>query len=61
MAENAAALRAIYEEIDELERSEIESVRFLDYKERFQPLAFVALGLLLIEVALGCTAFRRLP
>lgn len=61
MAENAASLRAIYEEIDELERSEIESVRFLDYKERFQPLAFVALGLLLIEVALGCTAFRRLP
>jgi Ca-activated chloride channel family protein len=60
-AENAESLRAIYREIDRMERSEIESVRYLDYRELFQPFLFVALGLLAAEIALRCTVFRRIP
>jgi len=60
-ADDAEALVEIYREIDELERSEIESIRFVDYKELFVPLALLALGLLLLEVILNTTLFRRVP
>lgn len=60
-ADNAEALRSIYEEIDKLEKSEIESVKFIDYKESF--FYFALSGLLLIgcEVILSCTLFRKIP
>lgn len=61
MAEDAEALRAIYREIDRLERSRIESVRYLDYRELFQLSLFLALGFLVTEIALSCTLFRRIP
>ena len=61
LAQDADALRAIYKEIDKLERSEIESVRFLDYKELFAPFAMGALALLFLQVALSCTLFRKIP
>jgi len=61
MAEDAESLRAVYREIDELEKSEIESVRYMDYRERFTPFALAALLLLALEVALSSTVFRRLP
>ena len=61
MANDAQALRRIYREIDQLEKSEIESVRYLDYRELFVPLALAALGLLMLEVGLACTVFRRIP
>jgi len=60
-ADDAEALVEIYREIDELERSEIESIRFVDYKELVVPLALLALGLLLLEVILNTTLFRRVP
>ncbi len=60
-ADDAEALVEIYKEIDELERSEIESIRFVDYKELFVPLALLALVLLLLEVILNATLFRRVP
>ncbi len=61
MAEDAGSLRAIYHEIDQMERSEIESVRYLDYRELFQPFLFLALGLLALEVMLSSTVFRKIP
>jgi len=61
LAKDGDSLRKIYEEIDQLERSEIESVRYVDYREVFAPLAFVALGLLALEILLTCTAFRKIP
>ncbi len=60
-AEDAEALRSIYEEIDQLEKTEIESVRYMDYEERFLPFALAALLLLLAEVILANTIFRRVP
>jgi len=61
VADDAQALLSVYEEIDALEKSEIESTRFVDYSERFTPFALGALALLLLEVVLSNTLFRRLP
>ncbi|MBN1164402.1 MAG: VWA domain-containing protein [Candidatus Krumholzibacteriota bacterium] len=61
LARDEASLREIYEEIDRLEKSEVESVRYVDYKELFFPFSFLALGLLLMELILANTIFRRIP
>ncbi len=61
VADDAETLRAVYEEIDELEKSEIESTRFVDYREFFPPFLLAGLGLLVFEIVLSGTAFRRLP
>jgi Ca-activated chloride channel family protein len=61
MAENEKSLRDIYGEIDRLETSEIESVRFVDYKELFAGFALAALCVMMLEVALANTIFRRIP
>jgi Ca-activated chloride channel family protein len=61
MAEDGDSLRAIYKEIDELEKSEIESVRYVDYQERFTPFVLLALVLLTLDIVLRCTYLRRLP
>ena len=61
MAEDGDALRAVYAEIDSLEKSEIESVRYVDYQERFTPFALSALLLLALEILLRTTYLRRTP
>ena len=61
LAEDAKSLSNIYKEIDTLERSEIESVRFMDYRELFAPFAILALLLVAIETGLNCTIFRKIP
>jgi Ca-activated chloride channel family protein len=60
-ATDTESLAAIYAEIDELERTEIEVENFTQYSEQF-PLV-LGFGLLLIigEVALSQTALRKLP
>lgn len=55
------SLKRIAEEIDHLEKSEVESVRYVDYSERFLPLAVAALLLILAEFVLKSTVLRRLP
>jgi len=61
MAGDAEALRAVYQEIDSLEKSEVESVRYVDYKEYFAVFGWAALALLLGETVLACTVLRRVP
>ncbi|MBU0676294.1 MAG: VWA domain-containing protein [Proteobacteria bacterium] len=61
MAEDDKGLRAIYREIDQLEKSEVKSVRHMDYREYFPPFALAALILLLLEVFLNTTVLRRVP
>ncbi|NOZ23556.1 MAG: VWA domain-containing protein [Planctomycetes bacterium] len=60
-ATDAQSLRSIYKEIDAMEQSKIESVRFLDYRESFPPFALLALILLVGEVFLTNTVFRKIP
>lgn len=52
------SLEAIYEEIDTLEKTEIEEFRYYNYEEKFRPLILLAGFLLLIEVLLRFTIFR---
>jgi Ca-activated chloride channel family protein len=52
------SLEEIYDEIDELEKTEIEEFRFYNYEEKFRPLILLAGFLLLIEVLLRFTVFR---
>jgi len=61
MAEDGDSLRNIYAEIDGLEKSEIESVRYVDYKEQFMPFALGGLILLALEILLRTTWLRRMP
>lgn len=57
-ATNQEKLSQIYEEIDALEKTEIEEEKFYDYQEKFKPLVILGLGLLLFEFILRNTLFR---
>jgi Ca-activated chloride channel family protein len=60
-AGDAQNLLAVYRAIDELERSEIESIRFMDYKELFKWWALAGFLCLALEIILNCTVFRKIP
>lgn len=60
-AEDQEALRSIYERIDELEKTEITMDTFLEYNERFRWFVLPALALLVLEVTLLGTRFRKIP
>ncbi|HIC53318.1 MAG TPA: VWA domain-containing protein [Gemmatimonadetes bacterium] len=55
------SLTSIYEEIDQLERTEIEVENFMQYAERFPVVLAFGLLLLLMEVGLAQTVLRKLP
>lgn len=57
-ATNNKKLKEIYDEINKLERTEIEEIKFTTYDEKYRPLVVIALGLLLLEVLLRLTVFR---
>jgi Ca-activated chloride channel family protein len=60
-ATDTESLAAIYEEIDQLERTEIEVENFTQYAERFGVPLGAGLFLVLLELGLAQTALRRLP
>ena len=60
-AQDGAALRNIYAEIDRLEKSNIKTIDYTDYTELFTPVAFASLGLLALHTLLGATWLRRTP
>jgi Ca-activated chloride channel family protein len=60
-AEDGESLREIYEEIDQMEKSEIESIRFIDYKETFIKFVLAGLLLIIVEIILNNTLFRKIP
>jgi Ca-activated chloride channel homolog len=60
-ASDADSLRAVYGEIDRLEKSAIEEVRYADYRELFVPFALAALLLVAAEALLRSLVWRGLP
>ena len=60
-ADNAEKFRQIYAEIDKLERTEATINKYTEYKELFPWLVTGGILLLLLELALGQTVWRRLP
>jgi Ca-activated chloride channel family protein len=60
-AEDEQGLRSVYEEIDRLEKTEIEAIEYLSFREYFLPFAIAAAILLALELLLSYTVLRRLP
>jgi Ca-activated chloride channel family protein len=60
-AEDTATLKQIYDEIDSLEKSQVEVEHFTRYQELMGWLVLPALGLVVGEMALRKTVFRKLP
>ncbi|MEM1136533.1 MAG: aerotolerance regulator BatA, partial [Bacteroidota bacterium] len=54
-------LKAVYQEIDKLEKSKIDVTEFSKKKEEFLPFAILAIGLLLLEILFRNTLLRTIP
>ncbi|GAA4268957.1 vWA domain-containing protein [Hyunsoonleella aestuarii] len=57
-ATNNKKLEEIYEEINKLEKTEIEEFKFYNYQEKYRPLAILAGLLLMLEMLLRFSVFR---
>ena len=60
-ATNNKELQQIYKEIDKLEKSKLNVKKFSKRYEAYQPYAIAAVILLLLEILLRITVFRKLP
>lgn len=60
-ADTTKTLRAIYAEIDRLEKTEMETQKYASWEELMGYAAVPALGLLILEMLLGNTVWRKLP
>ncbi len=60
-ATDKAALKETYKQIDSLEKSKIEIIKFIRTEERFFPFVFAALAFLFLEIVLRYTVFRKFP
>jgi Ca-activated chloride channel family protein len=60
-AKDEQALARIYRQISQMEQTEIKVKEYLQYNELFSNYAFVGLVLLLAEVVLGNTRYRKIP
>lgn len=54
-------LKAIYDEVDRLEKTKIEVIQFRRHKEEYYSMAIFAASLLLLELIFGQTIFRKIP
>jgi Ca-activated chloride channel family protein len=60
-ATDTRSLKEIYRQIDSLEKTKMEEAIYTEYDELFHYLVIPALGMLLFEVVLANTRFRRIP
>ncbi|RMA66133.1 vWA domain-containing protein [Ulvibacter antarcticus] len=57
-ATSTTKLKEIYDEINKLERTDIEEFKYTNYDEKFRPWALFALGMLAFDLLLRYTLFR---
>jgi Ca-activated chloride channel family protein len=55
------SLASVYQEINELEKTKVEEVSYVEYDEAFTPFALVALALLFLRYLLTATVLRIAP
>ena len=60
-ADSADTMRRIYAEIDSLEKTEVEVKKFEHFDELYRPVGLGGLSLLLLEIILSQTVWRKLP
>jgi len=59
--DSSTALRDVYDQIDRLEKTEVQVKKFQRYRELFPVVVVPGLALLLLEVILSHTVWRKLP
>ena len=57
-AQDNSSLEHIYDEINKLEKTKVEELKYVNYDEKFRPLVWLAGLLLLLEIILRNTIFR---
>jgi len=60
-ATDTESLKEIYQQIDKLEKTETEITQYTEYKEIFHYFLLPAFGILLFELCLTKTKFRKIP
>ena len=60
-ADTADTLRNIYADIDKFEKTEVEVKKYEHYDELYRPVGLGGLGLMLLEILLSQTVWRKLP
>lgn len=60
-ATDKEGLRTVYDEIGQLEKTEIQEEIYTDYQERYASFLWAALAFVLLEVLLRTTRLRRFP
>lgn len=60
-AHNLESLKKIYDQIDKLEKTEIKTKIFTSYEERFYPWLWAGFCVLIFELILQHSRFRRIP
>lgn len=60
-ADNPEKLKEIYDEIDQLEKTEIKTTVHTSYEEKFYPWLWAGFIVLMLELILQHTRFRRIP
>jgi len=60
-ATNTEALAEIYRQIDQMEKTTIETKEYTEYRELFHPFLLCGLAFLLLEVVLTNTRLRKIP
>ena len=60
-ADSADMMRRIYAEIDSFEKTEVEVKKFEHFDELYRPVGLGGLALLLLEITLSQTVWRKLP
>ena len=60
-ATNNRELKQIYDDIDKLEKTKMDVKKFSKWYEAYQPFAMIAVLVLLLEILLRTTVFRRIP
>jgi Ca-activated chloride channel homolog len=60
-ADSADTMRRIYAEIDSMEKTEVEVKKYEHFDELYRPVGLGGLSLLLLEIILSQTVWRKLP
>jgi Ca-activated chloride channel family protein len=60
-ATDAEALARIFQQIDQLEKSEVEVTRFAEFEETYRPLVVAGLAAICLELVLASTVVVRVP
>jgi Ca-activated chloride channel homolog len=60
-AESAEKLSEIYSQIDKMEKTEIKTTIYTSFEEKFYPWLWAGFILLMLEMILQHTRFRRIP